>query len=279
MDRPAKPVALITGSGRRRVGWYIAEALAEHGYNLVVHYRTSATDAAETARHLESKGAAVLALAADLTDEAAVRTLIARTLEHFGRLDALVNCAAAWQRKRLEDVTALDVRGFFEINTLGTFLCCQHAGLTMVRQPEGGAIVNLGDWAVARPYVDYAAYFPSKGAIPALTRSLAVELGVPQSARARQLHPARPGDAAPRVARGGTPGRHPRHARPARGPRRAHRPGGAVPACQRFRHRRLSAGGWRAEHLRAGFGKLTPFTFRARSRGNGYHALPTASGR
>ena len=46
----------------------------------------------------------------------------------------------------------------------------------MVRQPEGGCIVNLGDWAVARPYVGYAAYFPSKGAIPTLTRCLAVEL-------------------------------------------------------------------------------------------------------
>ena len=47
----------------------------------------------------------------------------------------------------------------------------------MVRQAEGGSIVNLGDWAVARPYVNYAAYFPSKGAIPTLTRFLAVELG------------------------------------------------------------------------------------------------------
>src|SRR5438552_2240354 len=50
-------------------------------------------------------------------------------------------------------------------------------GLAMVRQPEGGCIVTVGDWAVARPYVGYAAYFPSKGAIPTLTRCLAVELG------------------------------------------------------------------------------------------------------
>jgi pteridine reductase len=178
MDRPAKRVALVTGSGRRRVGWYVADALAERGYDLVVHYHTSASDAAETARHLESKGAAVLTLAADLTDEEAVRTLVARTLERFGRVDALVNCAAAWTSKRLEDVTATDLRGFFEINTLGTFLCCQHAGLAMVRQSEGGAIVTIGDWAIARPYLNYAAYFPSKGAIPALTRVLAVELGV-----------------------------------------------------------------------------------------------------
>jgi pteridine reductase len=47
----------------------------------------------------------------------------------------------------------------------------------MVRQPEGGNIVTVGDWAVVRPYVNYSAYFPSKGAIPTLTRTLAVELG------------------------------------------------------------------------------------------------------
>ena len=47
----------------------------------------------------------------------------------------------------------------------------------MVRQPEGGCIVNFGDWASARPYLNYAPYFVSKGAIPALTRCLAVELG------------------------------------------------------------------------------------------------------
>jgi pteridine reductase len=47
----------------------------------------------------------------------------------------------------------------------------------MVRQPEGGCIITFGDWALARPYVGYAAYFLSKGAVPALTRTLAVELG------------------------------------------------------------------------------------------------------
>jgi pteridine reductase len=69
------------------------------------------------------------------------------------------------------------VRHNFETNLLGTFLCAQQAGLLMVRQPEGGCIVNFGDWATARPYLNYAACFASKGAIPALTRCLAVELG------------------------------------------------------------------------------------------------------
>jgi pteridine reductase len=178
MDSSARKVALVTGSGRRRVGWHVAEKLAEFGYDLIIHYRTAAAEAAETVRHLESKGARALAVAADLTDEQAVRALVARTLEHFGRIDVLVNCAAAWHNTRLEDVTAADVRAFFEVNTLATFLCSQHAGLVMVRQPEGGCIITIGDWAVERPYLNYAAYFPSKGAIPALTRVLAVEFGV-----------------------------------------------------------------------------------------------------
>ncbi len=170
-------VALVTGSGKRRVGWHVAEALAARGYALVVHYRSSAAEAAETVNSFQARGVNAVALQADLTDERSVRGLVDQTLVKFGRLDVLVNCAAAWRSKRLEDVTAADVRLYFETNTLGTFLCSQQAGLAMVRQPEGGCIVTLGDWAVARPYVNYAAYFPSKGAIPTVTRTLAVELG------------------------------------------------------------------------------------------------------
>ena len=84
-------------------------------------------------------------------------------------------CAAIWRPVRLEDVTA-DGRRNFDVNVLGTFLCAA-AGLAMVRQEDGGCIVNFGDWAEARPYLHHAAYFASKGAIPALTRCLAVELG------------------------------------------------------------------------------------------------------
>jgi pteridine reductase len=170
------PVALVTGSGKRRVGWYVAEALAVRGHRLAVHYHTSAADAEATVAGLRQRGTEAAAFGADLTDERQVRALIQGVHDHFGRLDVLVNCAAVWRRKRLEDVTAADVRAHFEANALSTFLCSQQAGLTMVRQAEGGCIVTLGDWAEVRPYLDYAAYFPSKGAVTALTRSLAVEL-------------------------------------------------------------------------------------------------------
>jgi pteridine reductase len=170
-------VALVTGSGKRRVGWHVADALASRGYALAIHYRSSVAEAQETIAALESRRVKAIGLQADLSDEQAVRSMIQKTLDRFGRLDVLVNCAAVWKSKRLEDVTAADVRMHFETNTLGTFLCAQHAGLAMVKQPEGGAIINIGDWAEARPYLNYAAYFPSKGAVTTLTRCLAVELG------------------------------------------------------------------------------------------------------
>jgi pteridine reductase len=169
-------VALVTGSGKRRVGWHVADALAGRGYALAIHYRSSAAEAIGAVAYFRDRGANAFAFQADLTDEKAVQALIGQVLKHFGRLDVLVNCAAAWKSKKLEDVTAADVRHYFETNALSTFLCSQQAGLAMVRQPEGGSIITLGDWAVERPYLNYAAYFPSKGAIPTLTRCLAVEL-------------------------------------------------------------------------------------------------------
>jgi pteridine reductase len=173
---PSK-VALVTGSGKRRVGRAVAEALGERGFALAVHYRTSAADAAEAVRTFAARGVEADSFPADLTDESAVRGLIVAVRQRFGRLDVLVHCASIWNAKRFEDVTAADLRANFDANVLSTFLCAQQAGLAMVQQPEGGSIVTFGDWAEARPYPDYSAYFASKGGIPALTRCLAVELG------------------------------------------------------------------------------------------------------
>lgn len=174
----SRRVALVTGSGKRRVGWHIANALAHRGYALAVHYRTSAKEAADSVREYEARGVEAIAVGADLADESAVSKLVGTILDRFGRIDVLVTAAAVWGRKKLEDVTAADIRAQFDTNTLGTFLCCQHAGLAMVKQPDGGCIVTLGDWAIDRPYSGYAAYFASKGVIPTLTRTFAVELGM-----------------------------------------------------------------------------------------------------
>lgn len=169
--------ALITGSGKKRIGWHLADALARRGHAVAVHYHRSAEDAAATVEHLRGLGVAAEAFQADLADGGAARAMVEAVLARFGRLDVLATCAAIWEPGRLEDVTIDDLRRYFDVNVAGTFVVAQAAGLAMTRQAEGGAIVTFGDWAVRRPYVDHAAYFAAKGAIPTLTRCLAVELG------------------------------------------------------------------------------------------------------
>lgn len=176
MESPNDRVALITGSGKRRVGNAVALALAAKGYAIALHYNSSAEEARRTVVRLTEQGVRAAAFQADVAHASQVDRLFDETLSHFGRLDVLVTAAAVWERKPLETTTVEDVRRQFDVNTLGTFLCCRKAGLIMAAQPEGGAIVTVGDWATARPYPNYAAYFASKGALPTLTRCLAVEL-------------------------------------------------------------------------------------------------------
>lgn len=170
-------VALITGSGKHRVGWHVAQSLAQRGYSLAIHYHRSDTEAAETVADLRCRGIDAEAFCADLADESAVCAMVPAVYDRFRRVDVLVNCAAVWWSVPLEQVTAADVRTFFEINTMGSFLVSQQVGLRMAQDQQGGVIVLIGDWATTRPYKNYAAYMISKGAIPTMTRCLAVELG------------------------------------------------------------------------------------------------------
>ena len=170
-----QPVALVTG-GAVRVGRSIVRELAARGYRVAVHANTSLDRAQELVIELVGAGREAVAFGADLRDEDATRAMIDRVRRHFGRLDALVNNAAIWSPTPLGTVGADDVRRFFEVNTLSTFVCCQHAGRIMSEQDSGGAIVNIGDWAIARPYRHYSAYFVSKASIPTITRLFAVEL-------------------------------------------------------------------------------------------------------
>lgn len=171
----AQPVALVTGAGQR-IGLCVARTLSQNGYRVALHANSSLDKAQAIADELSRYGPDAIAFQADFRDTDAIEELVRRTQSHFGRIDALVNSAAIWNQKPLEQVTAGDVREHFEINTLATFVCCQRVGQIMIGQSTGGAIVNFGDWGIARPYLNYAAYFPSKGAIPTLTRDFAIEL-------------------------------------------------------------------------------------------------------
>ncbi len=176
MSARSAPVALVTGSGKRRIGNTVALALAERGYRIALHYHRSADEARQTVEQLQAKGVQAAAFQADLAQEAEINRLFQQVAATFQRLDVLVASAAIWEEKPLEEVTAADVRRHFEVNALGVFLCCQRAGLMMAGQQEGGSIITIGDWATARPYPNYAAYFASKGSIPTITRTLAIEL-------------------------------------------------------------------------------------------------------
>src|SRR5215207_2661940 len=174
-DASDQRVALVTG-GAVRVGRAIVQELAHRNYRVAIHANTSLDRAQDLVTELTGAGHTAAAFGADLRNEDATRAMIDRVRRHFGRLDALVNSAAIWSPTLIEEVMADDVRRLFEINTLGTFICCQHAGLIMADQERGGAIVNIVDWAIERPYRDYSAYFISKATIPTLTRMFAVEL-------------------------------------------------------------------------------------------------------
>jgi pteridine reductase len=183
------PVALVTGSGRRRLGSWIARALAADGYRMAIHYHRSAVPAQELAQELQERlgGSAAGRTAAgplptaqvfqaDLRSRDAVRSLIESVVQVFGRLDVLVNTASVWKPIALEDITERDLQEQFDVDLKGTFFCSQLAGLQMAAQSTGGAIVNFGDWAWERPYPNHSAYFAIKGAIPSLTRTMAREL-------------------------------------------------------------------------------------------------------
>jgi pteridine reductase len=174
-DAEDSPVALVTG-GAVRVGRAIVRELAARNYRVAIHANTSLDRAQVLVDELKSEGHEAAAFGAELRNEDATRAMIDRVHRHFGRLDALVNNASIWKPTPIQTTMADDVRAFFEVNTLGPFICCHHAGLIMMEQDDGGAIVNIGDWATERPYKDYSAYLVSKGAISTLTRVFAVEL-------------------------------------------------------------------------------------------------------
>ena len=168
--------ALITGSGRQRLGAGLARHLATQGFRIALHYHQSKAAAEATVTELNEAGTEAIALSADVTDQDQVKQMFAELVEQFGQLDVLVTTASTWLPTPLEDLSAQQLRDSFAVNTLGTALCCQEAGLIMAAQPSGGSIITVGDWSVERPYKDYLAYFISKGAIPAMTRALAVDL-------------------------------------------------------------------------------------------------------
>jgi len=106
----AHPVALVTGSGSRRVGRTIAMHLASLGCKVALHANTSNAELQNAANELRSSGSEAIAILGDLRDEDVTAGMINQVVQAFGRIDILVNSAAIWSPTRLEDVTADELR-------------------------------------------------------------------------------------------------------------------------------------------------------------------------
>lgn len=165
---------VVTG-GARRIGRHISLGLAHRGSNVVINYRTSADDAREVVAACENTGVRALAVQADISSKIGVEAVRDAAISQFGAVDVLINNASIYPKTPLDDLTEDDFDRNIAVNLKGPYLGCWLFGLHM-REQGHGKIVNIADWAVNRPYADYAPYFVAKGGIVTLTKVFAKEL-------------------------------------------------------------------------------------------------------
>jgi gluconate 5-dehydrogenase len=167
-------VAIVTG-GSRGLGFWMAEALAEAGANVVLCAR-KLEPCEEAARAIREIGVRSLAVGCDVTDPDAVKALVEKAISEFGRVDILINNAGFIWEEPPEKVSLETWNKTMAINATGTFLCSQEAGKQMIKQGRG-KIINIasisGLASVDPELSNTVPYSAAKGAIVALTRDLA----------------------------------------------------------------------------------------------------------
>jgi len=163
-------VVIVTG-GNGGIGLGIARGLAQAGAAVVVAARNAAKSAAAV-KELEALGAKALALEVDLRNEASCRAMVARAVEHLGRLDILVNNAGINIRKLPQEYTLSEWREVIDTNLTGAFVCSQAAYPAMVKA-GGGKVINIGSMLSIFGGAVMTPYGASKGGIIQMTESLA----------------------------------------------------------------------------------------------------------
>jgi 3-oxoacyl-[acyl-carrier protein] reductase len=178
-------VAVVTGASKGIVA-SIAKHLAEEGAAVVVNYASSRQGADKVVADITSKDGRAVAVQADLSKPADVQRLFAEAKKAFGRLDILVNNAGVYEFVPLEKVTPEHFHKHFDLNVLGLLLASQEAAKQF--GSAGGSIINISSLASRSGLPNTAVYSGTKGAVDAITRALAGELG-PRKIRVNSINP------------------------------------------------------------------------------------------
>lgn len=167
--------AIVTGASRG-IGAAAALALAAQGCRVAVCCRTRRDSAESVAARIRAAGGTAAVFCADVSDEAAVRTMFAQVEQTLGPADILVNNAGVAQQKLFTDITAAEWDAMFGVCVKGAFHCCQAALPHMIRQ-KWGRIINISSmWGQVGASCEVA-YSTAKAGVIGLTKALAKELG------------------------------------------------------------------------------------------------------
>lgn len=167
-------VAIVTGAGRG-IGRATAERLAEAGAR-VVAADVDAVAAADVASAIEGAGGGAIGVPVDVANEADAERMAQVARERFGRIDALVNNAGIGLYTPLLETTLEQWNQVLAVNLTGIFLCAKYCVPTMI-ESGGGSIVNIASVRALATTARTTAYTATKGAVIALTKAMATELG------------------------------------------------------------------------------------------------------
>jgi 3-oxoacyl-[acyl-carrier protein] reductase len=178
-------VAVVTGASKG-IGAGIARSLGAAGAAVAVNYSSSREGAERVVADIKAKGGKAIAVKGDVAKAADVRHLFDETEKAFGRLDVLVNNAGIYQFQPLEDITEDEFHRLFNTNVLGTILATKEA----VKHfgASGGSVINISSVASEDAVPTASVYSATKGAVDAVTRVLAAELG-PRKIRVNAIAP------------------------------------------------------------------------------------------
>jgi 3-oxoacyl-[acyl-carrier protein] reductase len=178
-------VAIVTGASKG-IGAAIAKGLAEAGAAVVVNYASSKDGADRVVKDIKGKGGTAIAVQGDVSKAADVKRVFEETKKAFGSLDVLVNNAGVYEFAPLESTTEDEFHREFNTNVLGTILATREA--VKYFGDNGGSVINLGSVASTLTPPNSVVYTATKGAVDAITRVLAKELG-PKGIRVNSINP------------------------------------------------------------------------------------------